>query len=66
MLYQAKKDGQITTVASIGRDPYVSKAAELLRLGKMPKLDEIKAGKVSLLCGVADWQDILTIDTEQL
>lgn len=46
VLYQAKEDGTVTTVASIGRDPYVAKASELLRLGVMPKLAEIKSGKV--------------------
>ncbi|BEI83561.1 hypothetical protein CcaverHIS002_0401650 [Cutaneotrichosporon cavernicola] len=45
VLYQANKDGDITTVCSMGRDPIVAKANELLRTGKMPKLDEIKAGK---------------------
>jgi len=46
VLYQAK-GGKITAVASMGRDPYVSKSSELLKLGKMPTLDEIKVGKVS-------------------
>jgi NADPH-dependent 2,4-dienoyl-CoA reductase/sulfur reductase-like enzyme len=45
VLYQAK-NGKITTVASMGRDPVVSKASELFRLGKMPSLEEIRAGKV--------------------
>ncbi len=43
--YYAKEDGTITAVASVKSDPYVAKAAELIRLGKMPKLAEIKAGK---------------------
>lgn len=45
VLYQAK-NGAITGVASMGRDPVVMKASELIRLGKMPSLNEIKAGKV--------------------
>lgn len=49
VLYQANKDGEITTVSSMGRDPIVAKANELLRTGRMPTLDEIKAGKVSWL-----------------
>lgn len=34
---------------SIQRDPVVSKASELLRLGLMPSPDELRAGKVSYL-----------------
>ena len=30
-------------------DPVVSKASELLRLGLMPSLEEIKAGKVCIM-----------------
>ena len=44
--YQAK-NGKVTAVASMGRDPYVAKASELLRLGLMPSLSDIKGGKVS-------------------
>ena len=47
--YQAKKNGKITAVASMQRDPYVAKASELLRLDKMPSLDEIRNGKVGLI-----------------
>jgi hypothetical protein len=43
--YQAK-EGKVTAVASMGRDPYVAKASELIRLNIMPTLDEIKGGKV--------------------
>ncbi|TFK91389.1 hypothetical protein K466DRAFT_482810 [Polyporus arcularius HHB13444] len=48
--YYAKK-GSIVAVASMQKDPLVSKASELLRLGLMPSASEIKGGK-----------DILTID----
>ncbi|KAL1410632.1 Apoptosis-inducing factor 1 [Vanrija albida] len=44
VLYQAK-DGKITTVASMGRDPIVAKASELFIEGKLPTLDEIRNGK---------------------
>lgn len=36
---------QIVAVASVKSDPYVSKAAELLRLKLMPSFSEIKGGK---------------------
>ncbi|WWC86273.1 uncharacterized protein L201_001146 [Kwoniella dendrophila CBS 6074] len=42
--YQAK-NGKITAVATMGRDPIVSKANELMRLDIMPSLDEIRNGK---------------------
>ncbi|KAI0714432.1 hypothetical protein C8T65DRAFT_644304 [Cerioporus squamosus] len=48
--YYAKK-GSIVAVASMQKDPIVSKASELLRLGLMPSASEIKGGK-----------DILSID----
>lgn len=51
VLYQADKDGNIVTVASMARDPIVAKSNELLRTGRMPKLDEIKKGKVSFGVG---------------
>lgn len=35
-------------ILSMQRDPVVSKASELLRLGLMPSPSELKAGKVSL------------------
>jgi hypothetical protein len=38
------RDDNIIAVAAMGRDPTVSKAAELLRLKQMPKLSEIKGG----------------------
>ena len=43
--YQAK-NGKVTAVASMQRDPIVAKASELMRLDIMPSLEEIKAGKV--------------------
>ncbi|KAL0060827.1 Apoptosis-inducing factor 1 [Marasmius tenuissimus] len=39
------KQGKIVAVASMQNDPVVSKASELLRLGLMPSLEEVKAGK---------------------
>ena len=42
--YQAK-DGKITAVMSMQRDPIVAKASELMRLDIMPSLAELKAGK---------------------
>ncbi|KAF9466559.1 flavoprotein [Collybia nuda] len=45
------KRGKVIAVASMQNDPVVGKASELLRLGLMPSLDEIKAGK-----------DLLSID----
>ncbi|WVQ85561.1 hypothetical protein IAT38_007727 [Cryptococcus sp. DSM 104549] len=42
--YQAK-EGKVTAVASMQRDPIVAKASELMRLGLMPSLEEIKNGK---------------------
>ncbi|WWC58706.1 uncharacterized protein I303_101250 [Kwoniella dejecticola CBS 10117] len=42
--YQAK-NGKITAVATMQRDPIVAKASELLRLDIMPSLDEIRNGK---------------------
>lgn len=44
--YQAK-NGKVTAVTTMQRDPIVAKASELLRLNLMPSLDEIKNGKVS-------------------
>lgn len=70
--YQAKQ-GKITAVASAKRDPLVAKASELIRLGLMPTLDQIRGGKVSPVHGLRLHghpdtrlilvQDILTIDT---
>jgi len=42
--YQAK-EGKVTAVASMGRDPIVAKASELMRLDIMPTLDQIRGGK---------------------
>jgi len=42
--YQAK-EGKITAVATMQRDPIVAKASELMRLDIMPTLDEIRNGK---------------------
>ncbi|KAI0349718.1 hypothetical protein OH77DRAFT_1431756 [Trametes cingulata] len=39
------KDGKIVAMASMQRDPAVTKGSELLRLGLMPSAAEIKAGK---------------------
>lgn len=36
------------TFLSMQNDPVVGKASELLRLGLMPSLDDIKAGKVHI------------------
>ena len=36
-------------VRSMQNDPVVSKASELLRLGLMPSVEEIKAGKVCIM-----------------
>ncbi|KAL7419530.1 Apoptosis-inducing factor 1 [Cryptotrichosporon argae] len=43
-LYQAK-NGKVTSVSTMQRDPIVAKASELMRLGLMPSLDEIRNGK---------------------
>lgn len=48
--YQAK-NGKVTAVASMQRDPVVAKASELMRLDLMPTLEQIRGGK-----------DILQID----
>jgi len=45
------KAGEIVAISSMQNDPVVSKASELLRLGLMPSLKEIKDGK-----------DLLSID----
>ncbi|ORY32308.1 hypothetical protein BCR39DRAFT_523859 [Naematelia encephala] len=42
--YQAK-NGKVTAVATMQRDPIVAKASELMRLDIMPSLADIKAGK---------------------
>jgi apoptosis-inducing factor 3 len=39
------RKGVVLAVASVGKDPVVSYASELLRLGLMPSADELKAGK---------------------
>jgi len=43
-MYQGK-EGKVTAVATMGRDPIVAKSSELMRLGLMPSLDEIRNGK---------------------
>jgi len=48
--YYIKAD-KVVAVASMQNDPVVSKASELLRLGLMPSVEEIKGGK-----------DLLSID----
>jgi hypothetical protein len=56
---------------SMQNDPVVSKASELLRLGLMPSVEEIKAGKVCIMFFLGDlfvssfiilFQDLLSID----
>lgn len=42
------KEGKVVAVASMQNDPVVSKASELLRLGKMPTPDELRNGKVGV------------------
>ncbi|KAI0636226.1 hypothetical protein C8Q77DRAFT_1102224 [Trametes polyzona] len=49
------KGGKIVALASMQRDPIVVKGSELLRLGLMPTLAEIKAGK-----------DILSVDVSSV
>ncbi|GLB40497.1 putative rieske [2Fe-2S] domain containing protein [Lyophyllum shimeji] len=39
------KEGKVVAVASMQNDPVVSRASELLRLGLMPSLGELRAGK---------------------
>ncbi|KAG5721933.1 putative flavoprotein C26F1.14C [Termitomyces sp. T112] len=39
------RHGRIVAVASMQNDPVVSQASELLRLGLMPSLEEVRAGK---------------------
>ncbi|KAH9917246.1 uncharacterized protein B0H18DRAFT_883934 [Fomitopsis serialis] len=47
------KDDKVVAVASMQKDPVVSKASELLRLGLMPSPSELRAGK-----------DILSVDIQ--
>ncbi|EMD31273.1 hypothetical protein CERSUDRAFT_89128 [Gelatoporia subvermispora B] len=47
------KDNKVVAVASMQRDPVVSKASELLRLGLMPSPAELRAGK-----------DLLSVDIQ--
>ncbi|KAK4688003.1 apoptosis-inducing factor 3, partial [Tremellales sp. Uapishka_1] len=42
--YQSK-EGKITAVATMGRDPIVAKASELMRLDIMPSMADIRNGK---------------------
>jgi len=44
---------KIVAVASMQNDPVVSKASELLRLGLMPSVEEIKGGKDLLLIDIS-------------
>ncbi|KIM84275.1 hypothetical protein PILCRDRAFT_818616 [Piloderma croceum F 1598] len=39
------KEGKVIAVSTMQNDPVVSKASELLRLGAMPSLDELRNGK---------------------
>ncbi|KAJ3486827.1 hypothetical protein NLI96_g3958 [Meripilus lineatus] len=47
------KQNKVVAVASMQRDPVVSKASELLRLGLMPSPSELKAGKDLLSVDIA-------------
>jgi len=52
-------------VTTMGRDPIVAKASELMRLDIMPSFEDIRNGKVglaSLKSSRTDFQDILEID----
>ncbi|KAI0324656.1 hypothetical protein GY45DRAFT_1262449 [Cubamyces sp. BRFM 1775] len=49
------KEGKIVAMASMQRDPAVTKGSELLRLGLMPSAAEIKAGK-----------DVLSVDVSSV
>jgi NADPH-dependent 2,4-dienoyl-CoA reductase/sulfur reductase-like enzyme len=42
------KDDQVVAVATMGVDPLMSQSSELIRIGAMPSLSEIKAGKSPL------------------
>lgn len=43
--YSRKEDnGTICALASMGRDPVMAHSAELMKLGKMPSIDEVKKG----------------------
>lgn len=67
--YYVKGDA-VVAVASMQRDPVVSKASELLRLGLMPSPEELRAGKVRCRFRGYVWvvlifcvlQDLLTVD----
>lgn len=37
------ENGQINAVATLGRDPIAVAAGELMRLNKMPSVDEVRA-----------------------
>lgn len=39
------REGKVSALASMGRDPIMSHTSELLRIGKMPSFDEVKNGK---------------------
>ncbi|THG96203.1 hypothetical protein EW026_g5580 [Hermanssonia centrifuga] len=52
VVYYIKQD-KVVAVASMQRDPVVSKASELLRLGLMPSPSELRAGK-----------DLLSVDIQ--
>jgi hypothetical protein len=43
VIYYCRK-GQVVAVASLGKDPYVSHASELLRVGKMPSAQALVEG----------------------
>jgi len=52
VVYYVKKD-KVVAVASMQRDPVVSKASELLRLGLMPSPAELRAGKDPMSVDIA-------------
>jgi len=47
------KEGKVVAVASMQKDPLVTRCAELLRLGLMPSPDEIRAGKDLLTINIS-------------
>ncbi|KAF9470912.1 hypothetical protein BDN70DRAFT_888625 [Pholiota conissans] len=58
------KGGKIVAVASMQNDPVVSKASELLRLGLMPSLEEIKGGKDLLSIDISTLSTLRTVEEE--
>ncbi|ODO07253.1 flavoprotein [Cryptococcus wingfieldii CBS 7118] len=52
-VYQAK-EGKVTAIATMQRDPIVAKASELMRLDIMPSIDDIRNGKNILEIDLAE------------